>query len=97
MADRLGLKADGQPPYEMQAGGGMISLNSTVIEYALKDSSGENVKTFPVQSAPFFIQDGWLPVDVVLGNVGFLGRFKEVRISYPKEITLIWSDAVGHQ
>lgn len=90
LADRLGLKPDGQPPHEMQTGSGTISLDSTVVEYALNDPDGEAVKGFPTQSAPFFIQEGWLPADVVLGSIGFLDRFKEVRISYPKQITLLW-------
>jgi hypothetical protein len=90
LADRLGLKGDGQPAHPLLTGSGEISLQSTMIEYVLNGPEGKAVEGFPVQKAPFFIQDGRLPTDVVLGGIGFLDRFKEVRIAYPKSITLMW-------
>lgn len=90
LADRLGLVSDGQPSHDVVTGAGRISLPSTTLELTLTDPGGKAVKDFPVQTTHVFIQGPGLPFELVLGNIGFLDRFKEVRISYPKEITLIW-------
>lgn len=89
VADKIGLKADGQPAHEMLTGSGKLTLYSTTVKYSL-GGTGEGVKGFPLQTASFFIHDAWLPADLVLGNVGFVDRFKEIRIEYPRSIALRW-------
>lgn len=89
LAERLGLVGDGQPPHDVFTGAGKISIPSTTVEFTLTDPRGEAVKGFPVQTTHLFISEG-APFELILGNNGFLDRFKEVRISYPLSITLIW-------
>lgn len=62
-------------------------LSSTIVENVLKSP---DVETVAGSKSTVLHPDGWHTADLVLGGIGFLDRFKEIRISYPRSITVIW-------
>lgn len=89
LANYLGLKQTDEPPITIYTADGSIEAYAVEAEYTLANEKKERVENFPIQETHFYINEA-NSYHIILGFIGFIDRFKEIKIRYPHNIQFIW-------
>ena len=92
IVNRLGLKRSAEPPVTIHTPAGALQMYAVEAEYELLDATGRQVVDLPRMKTHFYVNSqSDPPYDVVLGQTGFLERFRTVTLRYKtREIHLTW-------
>lgn len=89
LVNHLGLKQSEELPMKTFTVDGAMDVYAVQAEYRIADENQKIVLAFPTQKTHFYINEADT-YNMVLGFRGFLDRFEEVRIKYPKHLEFCW-------